>query len=78
METAHLQLLTLETRKEWNLDNSFVFKVKHTPPQNFVIRRFTTVLRIIAKDSKFGPPMKGHDPSLQKFSITTPENEGAL
>ena len=49
-QTAHLWLLTIETRKEWNLDNSFVFKVKHTHPQNFGMRRFTTVLCTTAKD----------------------------
>ena len=45
-----LQLLSKETRKEWNLDNGFAFKIKHTRQQNFGLRRFTTVLCTTAKD----------------------------
>ena len=33
IQTKHLQLLTVETEKQWNLDNSYVFKARHTQKQ---------------------------------------------
>ena len=33
IQTKHLQPLTAEAEKEWNLDNGFVFKVRHTQKQ---------------------------------------------
>lgn len=79
IQTKHLQSLTVETEKQWNIGNGFVFKVRHTQKHRSLYEDIHGSTVYNSRRLKLMLPMGDSEPfTLRNSTLTIAKNERAL